>query len=125
MSEFSIPASPSEFPASEKKSRVLNIREDVTKGNPVPKSKSRRRLDSLKTDSSLYQQNEATGMNAIDQANSLKKLREQYEQAQSTKAMSTGGRKRRSRKRRTKRRTQRRAKKSVKRRRRKSHRRRR
>ena len=125
MSEFSITPSPSEFPSSEKKSRVLNIRDDVTKGNPVPKSKSRRRLDSLKTDSSLYQQNEATGMNAIDQANSLKKLREQYEKNQSTKAMSTGGRKRRSRKRRTKRRTQRRAKKSVKRRRGRSYRRRR
>ena len=125
MSEFTTLPSPSEFPSSEKKSRVLNIRHDVTKGNPVTKSKSRRRLDSLKTDSSLYQQNEATGMNAIDQANSLKKLREQYEKAQSAKEMSTGGRKRRSRKRRTKRRTQRRAKKSVKRRRRKSHRRRR
>lgn len=122
MSDFTTPPSPSQFPASEKKSRVLNIRDDVTKGNPVTKSKSRRRLDSLKTDSSLYQQNEATGMNAIDQANSLKKLREQY---QASKGMSTGGRKLRSRKRRTRRKSKRRVKKSIKRRRRKSHRRRR
>ena len=123
MSEFGTPP-PSEYSTANKKSRVTNLRE-MTKSNPTPKSKSRSRLDALKTDSSLYQQNEATGMNAIDQANSLKKLREQYEKNQSTKGMSTGGRKRRSRKRRTRSKSKRRVKKSAKRRRGRSYRRRR
>ena len=125
MSEFATLPTTSGIPTSEKKtgSRVLAIRK-ATQENPTFKSKSRSRMDDLKNVSTLYQQNPATGMNAIEQAKGLQKLKEQYEKDQAEKGLTRGGRKRRTRKRTMRRKSKRRVKKSSKRRRRRSHRRR-
>jgi len=121
MSEFATLPTTSGIPTSEKKtgSRVLAIR-TATQENPTLKSKSRSRMDDLKNVSSIYQQNPATGMNAIEQSKALQKLKEHYEIGQAHR----GGRKRRTRKRTMRRKSNRRVKKSSKRRRRRSHRRR-
>ena len=85
---------------STKKSRVLSLRDEVSIGNPASKSKSKSRIDSLKLDSSLYNENPSLGMNAIEQAKKMKELQKQYLQNQKAKKPATGGRKRNSRNRR-------------------------
>lgn len=97
MSEFAISPS-SEYPTGEKKSRVTNIRE-VTKNNQTPKSKTRKRLDSLKKDSSLYQQNEASGMSMYELNEETKKLQDEYFKNLNLDQNQNGGRKRKSLKR--------------------------
>lgn len=95
MSTFDSP-SPSEFPSSGKASRVLNIRKE-TKQNPTPKSKSRSRMDALKTDSSLHEVSDKSGMSMYELNKDIKKLQDEY--FKNLNLDQKGGRKRKTSKR--------------------------